>query len=102
MAGGPASSEAVTACAAKGTDIRAHRSRALTEQLVRECDFIFAMCRTHREHIISLGPEAGSKCMLLSEGEDIADPMGQPQHVYDHCADLIEKAVKKRIGELVI
>jgi protein-tyrosine phosphatase len=102
MAGRPASAEAIAACAAKGVDIKAHRSRALSERLVEESDFIFAMCRTHQDHVIALRPERANKCLLLAEGEDIADPIGQPQQVYNSCADLIEKAVSKRIGELVI
>ncbi|GAG40206.1 unnamed protein product, partial [marine sediment metagenome] len=89
-------------CAAKWIDISAHESKMLSEQLVKESDFIFAMCRTHREHIISFSPEAANKCVLLAENEDIADPIGRPQEIYNNCADLIEKAVRKRIAELVI
>ncbi|MHC4705695.1 MAG: L-threonylcarbamoyladenylate synthase [Planctomycetota bacterium] len=100
MAGCPASAEAVAACAAKGIDIRAHVSRALSEQLLAESDYIFAMCRMHQERIVALRPEAATKCRLLAEGEDIADPIGQPQVVYERCADLIERAVKRRISEL--
>ena len=94
--------EAIAACAAKWIDISAHESKMLSEQLVKESDFIFAMCRTHREHIISFSPEAANKCVLLAENEDIADPIGQPQEIYNNCAGLIEKAVRKRIVELVI
>jgi protein-tyrosine phosphatase len=94
--------EAIAACAAKWIDISAHESKMLSEQLVKESDFIFAMCRTHREHIISFSPEAANKCVLLAKNEDIADPIGQTQEIYNNCADLIEKAVRKRIGELVI
>jgi len=94
--------EAIAACAARWIDISAHESKMLSEQLVKENDFIFAMCRTHREHVISLSPEAVNKCVLLAENEDIADPIGQPQEIYNNCAGLIEKAVRKRIAELVI
>lgn len=102
MVGSPASPEAIAVCAAKGTDIKAHKSRALSKQLVEECDFIFAMSRMHRERVTALSPEAANKCVLLAEDKDISDPIGQPQQVYNNCAELIEKAVKKRIGELVI
>lgn len=97
-----ASAEAIAACAAKGVDIKAHMSRALSKRLIEESDFIFAMCRTHQEHVIALCPEHANRCLLLAEGQDIADPIGQPQQVYNSCADLIEKAVRKRIDELVI
>ena len=102
MSGCPASAEAIAACAAKGIDIKAHKSRTLSRQLIEESDFIFAMARMHHEHVSTLSPETANKCVLLAEGKDIADPIGQPQQVYNNCAELIEKAVKKRIGELVI
>lgn len=101
-AGFPASPEAVAACAAKGIDIKAHKSRTLSQQLVEECDFIFTMAQMHRERVTALSPEAANKCVLLIENKDIPDPIGQPQRAYNNCAELIEKAVKKRIGELLI
>jgi protein-tyrosine phosphatase len=102
VVGMPASPEAIAACAAKGIDIKAHKSRALSQQLVEECDFIFPMSRMHYERITALSAEAANRCALLAENEEVPDPMGQPQQVYDNCAELIEKAVKKRIGEFVI
>lgn len=102
MVGVPVSPEAIAACAAKGIDIKAHKSAALSQELVDECDFIFVMGRVHREHIIALSRQAANKCVLLAENEDIFDPIGQPQEAYNNCAELIEKAVKKRIGELLI
>jgi len=102
MAGVPASPEAIAACAAKGIDIKVHKSRGLSQQLVEESDFVFAMGRMHRERVIALSDKAASKCVLLAEGEDIPDPIGQKQQVYNNCAEMIENAVRKRIGELVI
>ena len=98
----PASEEAIAACAAKGIDIRAHRNRALSRELIEENDFIFAMSRMHCERVISLSQEAANKCYLLAKDKDIPDPIGQGQQVFNNCADLIEKAIKKRIGELII
>ena len=40
MAGFPASPESIKACAAKGIDIRSHKSSILSEQLGRVCGFI--------------------------------------------------------------
>lgn len=102
MAGSPASAEAVAACAAKGIDIKAHKSRTLTRQLVEESDFIFAMGRMHCERVTALSPEAADKCVLLAGEKEIPDPIGQPQEVFNDCAGLIEKAVKERISELWI
>ena len=102
LASSPASAEATAACAAKGIDINAHRSKTLSQELIEENDFIFAMSRTHLERVTALSKEAVNKCMLMAENKDIPDPIGQGQQVFNSCADLIEKAVKKRISELVI
>ena len=98
----PASEEAIAACADKGIDIRAHRNRALSRELIQENDFIFVMSRMHRERVVLLAPEAANKCCLLAEDKDIPDPIGRGQQVFNNCADLIESAIKKRIGELRI
>ncbi|MHC4365797.1 MAG: L-threonylcarbamoyladenylate synthase [Planctomycetota bacterium] len=100
-AGFPASTEAIAACAAKGIDIRSHRSRPLSRELIRESDFIFGMAQTHVERICALEPAAANRCVLLADS-DVPDPIGQSQQVYNGCANLIEKAVNKRIAELVI
>jgi len=102
LSGMPASPEAIAACAAKGISIKAHKSRALSPQLVEESDFIYGMGQTHCQRIVAFGPEAARKCGLLAMNQEIADPIGQSQQVYNSCADLIERAVEKRISELVI
>jgi protein-tyrosine phosphatase len=102
LCGMPASPEAIVACAAKGIDIKAHKSRALSQQLVEDSDFTYVMGHTHCQRVATLGPEASSKCVLLAQDKDIADPIGQSQQVYNSCADLIEEAVQKRISELVL
>jgi protein-tyrosine phosphatase len=102
MAGSPASVEAIAACAAKGIDIKAHKSTTLTRQLVEESDFVFAMTRMHCERAAALCPEAANKCMLLAGNREISDPISQSQQVFDDCADSIEEAVRERISELWI
>ena len=102
MAGSPASAEAIAACAAKGIDIKAHKSKKLTRQLVEKSDFIFAMSRMHCEQAVALCPEAAERCMLLAGNKEISDPISQSQQVFNDCADSIEKAVKERIRELWI
>ncbi|MCJ7729880.1 MAG: L-threonylcarbamoyladenylate synthase [Sedimentisphaerales bacterium] len=102
MVGFPASSEAVRACAAKDCDIGGHRSRALGRNLIEQSDCVFALAGVHRDAVVEISPEAANKCSLLAEDADIPDPIGQSQAVYDNCAELIDKAVKKRIGEMVL
>jgi protein-tyrosine phosphatase len=100
--GFPASTEAITACAAKGIDIGAHKNKRLSKELIEESDFIFAMERVHQEQTIALSPNAVNKCLLLAGDEEIHDPIGRPQKFFDSCAERIEKAVKIKISELVI
>ncbi|UCC97193.1 MAG: threonylcarbamoyl-AMP synthase [Phycisphaerales bacterium] len=100
--GFPATGEAVAACAAKGIDISAHRNEGLSEELIEESDFIYAMEQVHLRRILALEPEAAGKCMLLTPNKGIPDPMGHSQEAYNRCLNIIEKGVKKRIGELVV
>ena len=102
MAGFPASPGAVGACEAKGIDISAHRSSNITRRLIEESDYIFAMQQFHCDRIVEISSDAAGKCELLAENKDIADPIGQSQGFYNNCAELIEKAVIKRISEFVI
>jgi len=102
IVGFPASDEAVKACAAKSVDISGHRSRVLTIHLIEQRDLIFAMMRGHREAVVEMCPGAASKCSLLDDGADIPDPIGQSQAVYDNCAERIDRAIRKRIEEMVI
>jgi L-threonylcarbamoyladenylate synthase len=102
MAGAPASAGAIAACAAKEIDIRAHKSTKLSRQLIEESDFIFAMEQAHRETVCGLSPDALNKCTLLAQDHDIPDPIGQPQELFNNCAEMIEEAIKKKIDELVI
>ncbi|MBN2592015.1 MAG: threonylcarbamoyl-AMP synthase [Sedimentisphaerales bacterium] len=100
--GYPASPEAVAACAAMGVDIKAHRSKALSGELVEESDIVFAMERIHRDRVIALDSKASDKCWLLADNTGIPDPIGHPQEFYYNCAKLIEGFVQQRVGELKI
>jgi protein-tyrosine phosphatase len=102
IVGFPASGEAVEACAAKGIDISDHRSRALTTHLIEQSDFVFAMTRGHRDAVVEISPGAAKKCLLLDDGVDVPDPIGQSQVVYDNCAERIDKAIIKRIDETIL
>lgn len=102
LIGHPATAEAIAACTARGVDISAHKSAALSQEMIEGSDLIFVMARTHRDIILASRPDAAEKCMLLVDGSDIPDPIGRPQPVYDRCAEIIQRAVKERIGKLLI
>jgi len=101
MNGIDASAEAIRFCASKGVDITGHKSRRLSTEILKEADYIFAMSAEHRSDIIRILPQAGQKCILLNDSGDINDPIGQDFEAYKTCGLIIEKAVNKRIGELL-
>lgn len=100
MAGLPASTEAILASRRRGVDIGDHTNQPLTRSLIDASDLIYCMTRAHGEQVVSLSPEAQSRCALLADGDEIPDPIGRPQEYFDNCAELIETAVKARIREL--
>ncbi len=102
VAGAPASAGARMACRLKGVDIEGHLSQHLTHSLVEASDVIFCMTRSHCEEIRVLVPDAAGKCSLLAKDTEIPDPIGQPQEIFNRCADIIETALKARIRESIL
>jgi len=102
MVGFPASADAVRVCAAMGVDISNHRSRALNGLLIEQSDLIYVMAQGHRNAVADISPESMDNCSLLAEDTDIPDPIGQSQTFYNDCAELIDRAVRKRLSELVL
>lgn len=90
--GDEASGQAVEAMQQRGLDLSAHRSRRMTEQILDTADVILTMTRGHRDAILSQFPEAADRVHTLRvDGGDIADPVGSPLEVYQHCADQIDE-----------
>ena len=102
IAGAPASTESIRACAAKGVDLTGHASRPLTPVLADASDFLFCMTRSHCEQVRFVSAEAARKCFLLARDVEVPDPIGRPQEYFNGCADLIEAAVKTRVSELIL
>lgn len=96
-----ATQEAIIALRNQGIDISQHRSRLLTEDLIRDSRFIFVMVERHRQKVLELCSEADEKCFLLAEDSDIADPFEQGQDVYNECAAQILKAVQARVSQIL-
>jgi glycine hydroxymethyltransferase len=78
-------------------DISRLRSQPVTEELVEDVDFIFAMTRDHRNLLELLFPAAEGKTHLVREFEDspldVPDPIGQGREVYARCKDAIKRAL---------
>ncbi|MCX7748880.1 MAG: low molecular weight protein arginine phosphatase [Clostridia bacterium] len=99
-----------------GVDIRSHRSRAITKELIDKADLILTMTREHKRAIIRFYPDAKQKVFTLKEyvvegkvdenleeynfALDVADPYGMPEEVYRRCAFEIQDALQKLVMKL--
>ncbi len=102
LTGAPASNGAQTACRLKGVDIGSHASQPVTESLLEASDLIFCMTQSHYDQVSFLSPRAQERCFRMVENLDVPDPIGQPQDYFNRCADIIEDAVRARIGEFFL
>lgn len=99
--GAPASPETSAALRALGVRAARHTSSQLTRELLSEADAVFTMTRAHADAARALDPSQAGKIALLDpDGAEIADPIGQPQAVYDSTARAIESAVRRRLAAL--
>ena len=85
--------------AERGFDRVEHQARLVDRELVRWADLVLPMTRAHRDALRHGFPEHRHKIQLLLESAglaagDVADPIGQPDHVYLQCRDIIENAVR--------
>ena len=99
--GQPASFHTVEVLRRLGIDITGFRSQALTEELVAEATWIFAMTRSHLDTIHLLFPEAADKAYLVCEFDpelarkilDIPDPIGLGPEAYERTRDILNRAL---------
>jgi protein-tyrosine phosphatase len=94
LEGIPATDHAIQAMQERGLDLRDHRSRKVTEEMLSSYDLVLTMESFHKEAIQVEFPDHASKVYMLSEmvGEawDIKDPVGHPLVDYRTTADLID------------
>lgn len=97
---GAASAHASAVMARRGIDVSEHLSRALTPEMVRQADHVFAMTESHRRTILDMVPSSEGSVELLLEGEDVVDPIGGSEKDYERCARVIEKGLQARLQEV--
>lgn len=95
--GQPASPDAVYALNREGIDLRSFRSQPVSEELVEQATFIFAMTRDHKRLLELFYPEAAGKTFLIREFEngspDVPDPIGLGRETYERCRDTLKKTL---------
>lgn len=85
----------------EGIDGSSHMARMLTDEMIRNADFVFVMERFHQDEILRRVPEAAGKVQLLHQAADIPDPIGKPREVYESCFETIRQAVGRLADTLV-
>ncbi len=101
--GAPADSHAISVCAELGIDLGAHRSQALTPELVAWADYILVMEYAHAAVVRSMNPAVGEKVLLLGgfgRAMEIADPVGGWKFQFRWSRDEIKVAVEMFLDRL--
>jgi protein-tyrosine phosphatase len=73
---GPATREAVAVMREHGLDLSAHRSQALTTELVADADLVLAMTRAHVYGVLAYDDTASDRTFLIEELPRLATPIG--------------------------
>ena len=104
--GQPASAAAVAVLAEHGIDLRGHRSRPLTREMVDGAALVVVMTAAHAGDVMSRYPQARDRVRLLksfdrgSGGGDISDPIGGGIRDYRDIREEIESALLDLIMHL--
>lgn len=91
----PAEEHAIALMDERGLDIRAHRARQLTPQMVADADLVLVMDRDQKRAIESNEPTARGKIYRLGEwqDQDIPDPYRASKAIFEESLALIDEGV---------
>jgi protein-tyrosine phosphatase len=96
-----AADEAVAVAGTFGADLSLHRSSPLSPELAAQADYLVTMTRGHLIALRGHFPRLGCQPRLLSpHGDDVADPIGQHQDVYEACSRQIWGHLETLVTEL--
>jgi len=95
----------------ESVDVSGFKSRAITDEMIKDSDLILVMAAHHMDDIIKRVPQAASKTHLLKqygrrddslacEDLDISDPIGKPMEVYGHTLSEIKREVNRIAQDL--
>ena len=76
-----------------------HRSKQITKEMLMRADKVFVMGYNHLQKLNRMFPEYKNKVKLfmsvLHSDEEVSDPYGQSQGVYDECLEMVKPALIK-------
>lgn len=111
--GQKANEKAVNVLSKKGIDISSHKSRQLTEEILKDSDIILTMTNAHKNIILQAVPDISDKVYTLKEyayiinsesieglNVDIEDPYGMDYSVYEQCAEEIKHYINRIINKI--
>ncbi len=103
--GKPAAAEVVAVLAARGLNVRAHRSRSVSEELLSGFPLILTMEAGQKEALQVEFRSLGGKVFTLAEiaGEDgaVEDPTGGPPEAYAQAVEEIERLLRQGLDQIL-
>jgi protein-tyrosine phosphatase len=104
--GQPATGPSIEIADANGADLRGHRSRRLSPDLVRSADLVLVMERAHLAAVRSLGADP-TRSHVLSEWPapgvpelPVSDPFGASREAYEECWRRITHHVERVVPHI--
>jgi protein-tyrosine-phosphatase len=99
--GAPATPEAAMALSTMGIELGDHSSAPVTAQMIREADHVYGLTRSHVDAILRMEPSAEGKVELLDPGrQDVPDPIGGDQVLYNQTAETLRTLIEMRLREV--
>ena len=97
--------EAIEAMNNIDIDINSHRATNIKSSKIKEMDLILCATNSHKMQTIMLYPELKDKIFTIKEyaegiSDDIQDPYGYGEIVYEKCAKEIEECIDKLMKKL--
>ncbi|GAP15356.1 protein-tyrosine-phosphatase [Longilinea arvoryzae] len=103
--GRPAAPEVVALLAARGMNLKAHRSRMLDQEMIKRFDLVITMETGHKEALQAEFRPSRERIYTLAElaGENgsVEDPMGGPPEAYTDAANEIERLLRLGLAEII-
>lgn len=105
--------KAINTLIKEGIDIKEHKARQISNEIIKDSDLILTMTAGHKNIILSSIPDISNKVYTLKEyaylinnesisGKylDIADPFGSNYNIYERCALEIKTYLEKIINNI--
>ena len=104
MEGEPAATKTQLVLKERGINLGVHRSRSVTQEMLRTFNLILTMERGHKEALRAEFPEFSGRIFLLSEmvdsQRDIGDPIGGPLIDFQDAAREIDQILTQGFDKI--